>query len=444
MTTPPDPATIVSHEAEPDVQRLVLEARLAAVRTARLSPLRAFSPKPAPSPALSLNVEAFMNALATTLAAEVEGFAAAIQYPDPKNPATYLQIAQTEGYSIDPADGDARAWSASQIQHVASVSKLPTAIAMTKLLRDNQISSGAAIGKYFPPTWTVGPNVGDVTFAQLLTMTSGIDNGATDYQAMKTQVANGVLKSSVGTYKYANMNFSLCRILLTTILMYVPVYTPTGQPPHVPPGVKPGGQSSDPGYDFPASVVPVVGGDTERIEFVNKWPSDDNARDLLSIQTYQSYLVSNVLIGGETARFTHAATDALAYAYPKPPNDGWNSGDLSTCAGAAGWHFSPTDILQFMGDFRRAGTILTPQQAQAMLDDSFGIDWIQDDGAGKFYEKDGYWYDGQRVEQATAFFLPNQSELVVLVNSTVGADVPDDTWIAWAVEPIYKANLVSA
>jgi hypothetical protein len=443
MTTPLDPV-VIAQGSRPDAQRSELEARLAAIRTARLAPLRAFPPRPQPAPALSLNAEAFMNALATTLAAEVEGFAAAIQYPDPKNPATYLQIAQTGGYAIDPNDGGARAWSASQTQHVASVSKLPTAIAMTKLLLRNQISFEAAIGKYFPPSWTVGPNIADVTFAQLLTMTSGIDNGAMDYESMKAQVAAGVSKSSIGTYTYANMNFSLCRILLTTILMYVPVYTPTGVSPHVPPGVTPGGQSSDPGYDFPASVVPVVGGETERIEFVNKWPSGDDACDLLSIQTYQSYLTANVLIGGETARLTHAGTDALAYACPKPPNNGWNSGDLSYCAGAAGWHFSPTDVLQFMGDFRRAGTILTRQQAQTMLDDGFGIDWIQNDGAGTFYEKDGYWYDGQRVEQATAFFLPNQSELVVLVNSTVGADVPNDTWIAWVVEPIYKANLVSA
>jgi hypothetical protein len=234
------------------------------------------------------------------------------------------------------------------------------------------------------------------------------------------------------------MNFSLCRMLLTSILMLVVSYTTT-----VVPGSVPGGTHT-PGYEgpFPPTLVPLKR--TRVVKFVDQWPEDDNFRDLLSITTYHSYVVEKVLTAGETARFARLDTDALAYAYPPiTPNKGVNSGDRSADAGAIGWLFSTSDLLQFMGDFRRGGLILSNSEAQNMLKASFGIDLIDDRGAGTFYRKDGYWdnYPHNETEQSVVYFLPGQTELVVLVNSTIAVST-NDTWLRGIVEPTYAAHLV--
>ena len=258
---------------------------------------------------------------------------------------------------------------------------------------------------------------------------------------MEALVNTGVEASAIGIDVYANMNFSLCRMLLATILMLVVSYEKTG----VPAGDQPGGIHTPVyGGPFPHTDVPI--GTKRVVTFVDQWPEGDAARDLFSIQAYKNYVVEKVLTGNETARFSHAAGDALAYANPKPPITGWNSGDLSTCVGAAGWHFSTTDLLSFMGDFRRGGLILSQAEAQEMLDASFGIDWTQDAGAGNFYEKNGDWGNVQNQEEvSTVFFLPKNTELVVLINSqlvglpAVGGYGPD---LPGTVASTYAAHLI--
>ena len=62
-----------------------------------------------------------------------------------------------------------------------------------------------------------GPGIDRLTFRQLLTHTSGLvalnEPGAADYPFMKNQIAIGV----VGAMGYRNMNYGLCRILISTI-----------------------------------------------------------------------------------------------------------------------------------------------------------------------------------------------------------------------------------
>ena len=78
------------------------------------------------------------------------------------------------------------------------------------------------------------------------------------------------------------------------------------------------------------------------------------------------------------------------------------------------------------------GGILTPQAAQGMLDNGFGVDPFSIPPpdvpippglmtlAGELYCKNGRWYDttpNGREEQSLAYFLPGDMELVVLANS---------------------------
>jgi len=80
-----------------------------------------------------------------------------------------------------------------------------------------------------------------------------------------------------------------------------------------------------------------------------------------------------------------------------------------------------------MNHMRRKGTIVSPPRAQTMLDSYFGIDEIKDTPAGKTYNKNGAWRltDDDDVvleqEQCVAYFLPENLEAVLFINSKIGA-----------------------
>jgi hypothetical protein len=268
--------------------------------------------------------------------------------------------------------------------HVASCSKLVTAIAMVRLLAERGISVNDPIAPHLPDYWVKGPNVGSITFAMLLTHTSGFSNGtssASDFGFMKGRVANGV--AATGSYKYENMNFGLCRILIATIN----------------------------GNIAPSFDLPLLGS------------FNDVFWDSVTIDAYAQYVAASVFapagVSGPT--LDHPDGQALAYQFPSAV-PGWVSGDLRSMSGGAGWHLSVGELLDVMGTLRRGGSILSPAAAQTMLDRGFGIDEVISTPAGTLYDKNGYWMDGSgHAEQAVAYFLPEDMELAVLANSPFGS-----------------------
>ena len=140
-----------------------------------------------------------------------------------------------------------------------------------------------------------------------------------------------------------------------------------------------------------------------------------------------NWVTSNVFapagVSGPT--LDHPAGDALAYAFP-PEYPGWDSGDLTTMVGGAGWHMTAGELASVMGTFLTGRLpILGAQEAQAMLDNGFGVDLIASTKLGTLYAKPGGFVDStDQVEQSVAFFLPQGFEVVVLVNSPVA---PGDT-----------------
>jgi len=270
--------------------------------------------------------------------------------------------------------------------HVASVSKLITAIAMTRLLDQHGISPDAKIAPWLPNYWAKGPHIWDITFRHLMTHTSGFDTGLSDsdFQFMKSHVAAGT--AGVGSYHYQNMNFGLCRILLATIN----------------------------GDVSPSLSIPWL-----------MWFPDFNdvLWDAITINAYRTYVENQIFAAACVSGpgFSHPSDDALAYDFPVTMG-GWNSGDLSSMSGGAGWHMSVNDLMAVMNDFRRVGNIVSVAKAQQMLDRSFGIDLVQVTPAGTLYNKNGLWQNGSgQTEQSLAYFLPHDLELVVLTNSRVGS-----------------------
>lgn len=352
---------------------------------------RAGGTQPA-GPALpALDVARFGQALHVRLRSSVAGYAMRLY----QNGAPIYTL-QWE-WARRPGDGSV-AWTPERRQHIASVSKLITAIGMARALEEKNLSYDTKIIGYLPAHWKKGPNLEDVTFRQLLRHRSGFSTGGSgsDFALMKQKVAAGV--TATGMYDYENMNFGLCRILIPFVLY----------------------------------------GD-----FLNAFSLSDEVWDYVTITAYTEFMQNRVFgpSGVTGATLTPEAATALAYPFPAA-SPGWNSGDLSTVSGGAGWHMSVDEVLRVLATFRHKGTILPGDKAQALLDAGLGIDQVHETPAGPIYNKNGRWQNGARQVQSVAFVLPGRMELVVLVNSRIaGPGGAADLSLRDLVRETYVANL---
>jgi CubicO group peptidase (beta-lactamase class C family) len=350
-------------------------------------------PPPHVGPLKGLNVDKFGERLKQLLRGNVAGYA--LQLRRGGSPVW----TQVYGVSQGPSDGNI-AWTAGTRQHVGSVSKVITAMALMKVLDDHHVEVGTPIASYLPKYWPKGPGVDKITFRDLLLHTSGLNPGvsASDYELMKRQIGYG--PSDYGKYHYQNMNYGLCRILISVI-------------------------NGNVGADW-LPYGPVT--------LPNILIGTDTAWDYATIQAYAQYAQDKVFTpsGVTDASLVHDKDTAFAYDTTTQgglKGPGWDSGDLSTMAGGAGWHLSPVDLLKVMGTFRRGGGIFTRQRARALLDAGFGTDIQATFAEGTIYGKGGLWTDGTpdssgHEEQAAVFFLPEDMELAVVVNSRVGGGIP--------------------
>jgi CubicO group peptidase (beta-lactamase class C family) len=364
-------ARVRAHVIAPAALRSVqTEEQVRAVRLAIPAIARQFSATP------TLDVGAFGLGLHNVLRNAVTGYILQITRNGTPIHLGIWNWAQT------PADAGL-GWNENTRMHLASVSKLLTAVGVTKAL--GGLSYDTKIINYLPTYWSKGANIDKITFRHLLTHRSGFMTGGSgsDYALMKSKVAAGV--SNVGASSgYENMNFGLMRIL-----------------------------------------IPILRGDVNKgASFGGGGLFNDAAWDLLTVHYYKKYMQDNVFTpaGVSNASFSpQAGPKAFAYSFPPGNTAGWNSGDLSTVAGGAGWRLSTRELLRVMNHVRRRNTIITNAAAQYMLDNLFGLNGAPDTAAGRLYYKKGLWRSGGRTEQCGAYFLPGSMELAVFVNSPIGA-----------------------
>jgi len=376
--------------------------------------------KPGPPPGLEpyyLDVSAFQVALDNALKDVVAGYVAQLRQ------SGQILFTNAWQYAKRPQDGS-ELWTPDVQMHVASVSKLMTAMAMMVLLRDNDISPDTQIIDYLPDYWVKGPNVEYVVFRNLFNHTSGLSaSDLVDFEIMKSAIAGGINLDGLGQYNYQNLNYALCRMLLAVIN---------------------GNINKNAYFDPP----PIPGFPPQ--------PWNDILWDLVTIAAYGSYLQAKVFqpSGVVGATLDHPPACALAYRGPDDAEPGWNSESLQESCGCDGWHLSVNQLLDVMGEFRRDGGILTAAAAQAMLDNGFGVDPLSGNSAlpaalttpaGNVYCKPGDWHDpSNQDEQSLAFFLPEDMELVVLVNSMVdGQTGPPNNYFRQVVKLAYLDNLTT-
>jgi hypothetical protein len=358
-----------------------------------------------------LDVGAFKVALDTTLKGGVAGYVAQLRQ------SGQILFTNTYGYAKAPKD-TSELWTPDVQMHVASVSKLMTAMALMVLFNDHGISPDAPIIDYLPSYWVKGPNIESIVFRNLLNHTSGLlpNNYFVTFELMKSTIAGGINVGNLGKYSYQNLNYGLLRILL-----------------------------------------PVINGNINKnayFGFFDQIFLNDLLWDFITIAAYGSYLQAKVFQPSNVAGATldHPSACALAYQGPGDAGPGWNSGNLEEPSGCAGWHLSVNQLLDVMGEFRRGGGILSPGAAQAMLDNGFGVDSLTANvavptalptAAGAVYCKPGDWTGPSpyRDEQALAYFLPQDMELVVFANSQVDENTGQTNYFRCVVTKAYLANL---
>ncbi len=356
------------------------------------------------SPAFRLDVDGFHGELLSRLSGRCHGFS----YRLLEKGAAGLSV--HSGWARDPADGDAK-WHPDVRMHVASVSKVITAMAAVKALADAGVPVRAAIHPWLPLYWQPrGPNVDRVTFEMLLTHESGLWSATTDeidFGEVKSNVVRGALLGvDLGTEKYQNVNFSLFRILIPVLIgaVKVSMTAPSG-----------------------------VDADTDRL-----W-------DALTTRAYGDYVADHVFAPANVvdARTASAAGDALAYRWPMPAG-GWDSGDLAALSGTVAWHLSVNELVRVLQAFAD-GLVVGRRRMHVMLDAGWGIDQAGMTRAGPYFLKGGWWEGGSnQVVQAVAGLLPGELPFAVLVNSTVvdGAPTPAPVSLMSVVLAAARAHVV--
>ena len=332
----------------------------------------------------TLNTEKLAQKLHDTLTPCVMGYALQLRR------SGAVVFSQTWRWAHSKKDTE-EGWTVDTPMHLASVSKLITAMALTRLMDSKGISYDSLVNPWLPGYWARGTNIDKLTFRHLLTHTSGLlwrnftgITGPCDYQSMKDAIADG--SNGFTNYDYKNINFALCRVLLATV-----------------------------NGDVPPAFMLGAGG-----LFAPLFALRDAVWDLVTINAYSEYVNDRVFSPSSVGsrQFDHTDDAALAYASPADANAGWNSGDQRAASATVGWHLTVRELLRVMRTFRRAGTIMSNDRAQRMLDNGFGIDLTRNTSLGTVYGKGGWWQSGSnQVEQSNAFLLPRSMELVILANS---------------------------
>jgi len=337
-----------------------------------------------------LDIALFTDTLHAALKDNVRGYSMAVRK------GTSLASHVIWDYAKSPTEGN-KGWTIDTRMHVASVSKLLTAITLVDLLDEQGISLSAKIGPYLPDYWSVGNNVADITFRDVMRHRSGFasDDHDGSFPAMKREVARNVAPNP-GSH-YANVNFSLLRVLGATVSGWVPA-------------------------------------DTEWDAEIN-----DAMWDLAATQWLLSRTNAKVLSPSGVAAMSPIPSGDSAFAYSsRTDNAGWNSGDVSTQLGGVGYRLSPNDVAKVLGTFRRGGKIVPESVAKAAIEGYLGINGSSDTPLGKAYFRKGGWGSGSDVEQSVAYYMPGDIEIVVFVNSPVGAQ---DASLRLTVENAYLNSL---
>ncbi len=111
-----------------------------------------------PASRSAFNTDGFVAGLNAALASSTAGYV--MQLRQHGQPIASAQV----DWAKAPSDGS-ESWALAVRMHIASCSKLITAIAMTRTLAAHNLPASTKIINYLPTYWAKGPNIDQITFA---------------------------------------------------------------------------------------------------------------------------------------------------------------------------------------------------------------------------------------------------------------------------------------
>ena len=265
---------------------------------------------------------------------------------------------------------------------IGSITKTLTAMSLLKRLSSKGLSVDDKIEPFLPRNWSRGPNISTITFRELLTHTSGFRSGDDDYAGLKSMIAAGIMLTNK-VFEYRNPNFSLMRILITSLR----------------------------GITF----------------------SGTNADPLLAAGAYKLSMQEDVfepsLVKGADCRFNSLEIGFL-YGPVHAPGDAYDyddADDSTMIAGAGGWKLTPLELARTIHTFFTTERILSAALRNQLISEGLGTD-----SRG---HKNGFWDNGEKGYCNTFFIFQDDVQCVFMSNSMYTDDM---TWPEAIVESAHR------
>lgn len=275
---------------------------------------------------------------------------------------------------------------------VASVSKWVTAIATMRILDRNNVGLNDPIGPFFPSNWNVGAYFQNVTFAQLLSQSSGIK----DYGNVTQTYAR---LQSFFTQAVNNNSTAKC--------------TPAGviDPPNAVTPNDMGRCYSNYNFAILRLLLPRVAGLAEDSNLATRPQTLANQYE----QLVQQNVFDRVGQDGPGCRPIGGA-HAFAYKYPGDQS-GYDWGDVRLRCGAAGWYLSAEDMAKVLFSLNaKDERILAESATETSFNDMRTRGYGLDNFSETFMEKNGGWgANGALVTTSAAIFGPVSGPNVIAV-----------------------------
>ena len=332
------------------------------------------------------------NILARSLGSDGVGYALQIN-KDGTQAAT-----ASSGWARNQADGKV-AWDTNTRMHIASVSKFFSCVALMRLLTQQGISFDRKVRDFLPVHWKIGSKAYSLTFDNIMSHRAGLWTSDSQYGALKREIetASNVIGES---WHYANSNFGLVRILIPIIDGRMKRDVDYGH-------VLGFGISNDVAWD-----VLTRKHFNDFLQEVVWHPSGVSWASLKSTKAFWNDPVLGLIPAIRDA--------AIGYGYPPVASDTHGvdiSDDLTSTAGADGWHVSCNELLLAANKIRRLGGIISRRMLNQMFTHGYGLFGRHRNGNVVINFHDGIWSGSGVSEWAYLGFIGNEYEIAVLTNN---------------------------
>ncbi len=302
--------------------------------------------------------------------------------------------------------------------NIASITKPITATAVLKIIQDKsaanypELTINSKIAPFLPSSWQLGTGVKDLTFKELLSQYSGMDDSGsgTSLTAIKDWIAKGVTRPKA-EYKYMNANLAVFRIILPYMLL----------------------------------------NNSQRAYYSQLYKTDPQAfdtkianlyKEIVKTEVFQKAGIQNAEMYHQTANPYDVTPNVPTRLYhavgsiQEPNRPGTATGDWTLTGGGGGWYLSAVDLAKFLAYIRFSNNILNQESRDLMFDKNNcpgtncrPLGW-QPPVAGKYgnyYSHGGLLFYGKKAEEGKpdirngmnggVITFPNGIQASLLINS---------------------------